>query len=665
MTLSLEALTGETKVSLRQRVTRLAQRLVDVLVFAISFQLAYQLRFDFAIPPAAAEQLTVQLPYVVLLQVITLSLFGIQTFIWRYVGMAELKAFIGAALTSGSVLLAARLWLLHESWSNWRVPLSVILLDSGLAFGGLLAVRLLRRSLYEWRRKGNGSQQGEAPPRSPVLLIGAGRSGMMAAREIQSNPESALDVRGFIDDDPNKKGTVIHGVRVLGDTQDLARLVAKHQVDHVVVTIEKLSRSQFKRIRDVCAAVPVKLRISPSMSQILDGRLTVSRIRDVQVDDLLGRAPVDLDLSDMARLIGGRTVMVTGAGGSIGSELVRQVARFAPGRVLLVERSEFALFNIEREMGAARPDIEFRPVLADIAVEARMRAVFEEHRPALVLHAAAHKHVPMLEHNPTEAITNNVLATQTLARLAGEYEVEVFVLISTDKAVRPTSVMGASKRLTELVIQSVNRSFATRYVAVRFGNVIGSAGSVIPIFQQQIRKGGPVVVTSPEMVRYFMTIPEAAQLVLQAAAMGVGGEIFILDMGEPVRILDLAKETIRLSGFKPFVDIDIVFSGLRPGEKLFEELAVTGEDIARTRHPKIFIGKLAPYPDDLLRHVLDRLTVLTLEDDQQALRAYLNQVLPEAHLTVANIEGGEPEPAAMMATASMGPLSVPASGRAG
>ena len=241
----------------------------------------------------------------------------------------------------------------------------------------------------------------------------------------------------------------------------------------------------------------------------------------------------------------------------------------------------------------------------------------------------------------------------------------MFVLISTDKAVRPTSVMGASKRLTELVIQSVNRSFATRYVAVRFGNVIGSAGSVIPIFQQQIRKGGPVVVTSPEMVRYFMTIPEAAQLVLQAAAMGVGGEIFILDMGEPVRILDLAKETIRLSGFKPFVDIDIVFSGLRPGEKLFEELAVTGEDIARTRHPKIFIGKLAPYPDDLLRHVLDRLTVLTLEDDQQALRAYLNQVLPEAHLTVANIEGGEPEPAAMMATASMGPLSVPASGRAG
>ena len=346
--------------------------------------------------------------------------------------------------------------------------------------------------------------------------------------------------------------------------------------------------------------------------------------------------------------------MVTGAGGSIGSELVRQVSRFSPGRVLLVERSEFALFNIEREMRAALPDIEFRPVLADIAIESRMRAVFDQYRPALVLHAAAHKHVPMLEHNPTEAITNNVLATWTLARLAGEFEVEVFVLISTDKAVRPTSVMGASKRLTELVIQGVNSSFDTRYVAVRFGNVIGSAGSVIPIFQEQIRKGGPVVVTSAEMVRYFMTIPEAAQLVLQAAAMGVGGEIFILDMGEPVRILDLAKETIRLSGFKPFVDIDIVFSGLRPGEKLFEELEVTGEQIARTRHPKIFIGKLAPYPDDLLLQVLDKLTVLTLEDDERALRAYLNHVLPEARLAVGPGDGEREPPTLVAGTAAAG-----------
>lgn len=634
MTGSFEGRNHETKVSLRQRFTRAAQWLVDLLVCALAFQLAYLLRFDFAIPPLIAEQRSDQLPYVVLLQVVTLGLFGIQTFIWRYVGMAELKAFLRAALTAAGLLMAARLCL-PDSWADWRIPLSVIILDAGLAFGGLLAVRVLRRLLHERRHAGESPDGNEGAPRSPVLLIGAGRSGMMAAREIQGNPKSALDIRGFVDDDPNKKGTVIQGVRVLGGTQDLPRLVANDQVDHVVVTIEKLSREQFKRIRDVCDAIPVKVRIAPSMSQILDGRLTVSRIRDIQVEDLLGRAPVELDLSDMARLIGGRTVMITGAGGSIGSELVRQVARFAPWRVLLVERSEFALFNIEREMREALPDVEFRPVLADIAVEPRMRDVFEQFRPALVLHAAAHKHVPMLEHNPTEAITNNVIATRTLAHLAGDHGVEVFVLISTDKAVRPTSVMGASKRLTELVIQRANRSFDTRYVAVRFGNVIGSAGSVIPIFQEQIRKGGPVVVTSPDMVRYFMTIPEAAQLVLQAAALGVGGEIFILDMGEPVRILDLAKETIRLSGFKPFVDMDIVFSGLRPGEKLFEELAMTGEHIARTRHPKIFIGKLAPYPDDLLDHVIHQVTLLALRHDERALREYLNQVLPEARLTVA------------------------------
>lgn len=645
----------QTKISLGQRSTRAAQWLVDVLVCAMAFQLAYLLRFDFAIPSAVGAQFWIQLPLVVLLQVAALRVFGIQLFVWRYVGMAELRAFLAAALSVAGIVLAARL-LLPDSWADWRVPVSVDLLDAGLAFGGLMAVRILRRVLYERHRPVGRSPDDVVAPRSAVMLIGAGRNGMMAAREILGNPKSALDIRGFVDDDPNKKGTVIQGIRVLGATEDLPRLIANDHVDHVVVTIETLSRSQFKRIRDVCDAIPVKLRIAPSMSQILDGRLKVSRIRDVQIDDLLGRAPVDLDLSDMARLIGGRTVMVTGAGGSIGSELVRQVARFAPGRLLLVERSEFALFNIEREMREAFPDIDFRPVLADIGIETRMQAVFDQYRPGLVLHAAAHKHVPMLEHNPTEAITNNVIGTRTLARLAGEYGVEVFVLISTDKAVRPTSVMGASKRLTELVIQSVNSSFDTRYVAVRFGNVIGSAGSVIPIFQEQIRKGGPVVVTSPDMVRYFMTIPEAAQLVLQAAAMGAGGEIFILDMGEPVRILDLAKETIRLSGFKPFVDIDIVFSGLRPGEKLFEELEVTGERIARTRHPKIFIGNLAPYPDDLLADVIDKLTVLTLEDDEGALRAYLNQVLPEARLTVAH-SAGESEPAPFLARESTAPSS--------
>ena len=645
MSASTETPNKQKKVSLQQRLVRAAQRLVDLLVCALAFRLAYLLRFDFAIPEDVASLVLVQLPYVVLLKLATVSMFGIQAFVWRYVGMADLRAFMGAAVTSTAVLLGAR-YGLPDSWVTWRVPLSVILVDGGLAFGGLVAIRVLRRWLYELRKV--DLSPGEARPRSTVLLIGAGRAGLMAAREIQSNPELRLDVRGFVDDDHNKKGTSIQGVKVLGNTQDLPKLVAAEPIDHVVVTIEQLSRAQFKRLREICESIPVKMRIAPSMSEILDGRLTVSRIRDVQVEDLLGRAPVDLDLSDLARLIGGRTVMVTGAGGSIGSELVRQVARFAPKLLLLAERSEFALFNIEREMRRATSDIDLVPVLADIGSEGRMRTVFEQYRPSLVLHAAAHKHVPMLEHNPTEAITNNVLATRTLAQLAGEHGVDVFVLISTDKAVNPTSIMGASKRLTELVIQSVNRAWNTRYVAVRFGNVIGSAGSVVPIFQEQIRKGGPVVVTSPDMVRYFMTIPEAAQLVLQAASMGAGGEIFVLDMGEPVRILDLAKETIRLSGFKPFVDIDITFSGLRPGEKLFEELELSGEQITRTRHPKIFIGKLAPYPDYQLDRAIDRLTVLALEDDDLGLRAYLNELLPEANLSLtrAGRTAQPPDPSA-------------------
>lgn len=634
MSTGVNSFQGETKVSVRQRLTRLAQWLVDLLVCALAFQVAYLLRFDFAIPPSEVAVLTGQLPYVVLLQVGALTIFGVQTFVWRFVGMVELKAFSWAAACSAAAMLAARLSF-PDTWSQWRVPVSVIILDTGLAFGGLVAVRVLRRVLYERHGRARAGGAAERPPRSPVMLIGAGRTGMMAAREIQTNPSSSIDIRGFVDDDPNKRGSVIQGIRVLGGTQDLPRLVAAEGIDHVVVTVEKLSRQQFQRIRDVCEAIPVKVRIAPSMAEVLDGRVTVSRIRDVQVDDLLGREPVDLDLSDMARLIGGRTVMVTGAGGSIGSELVRQVVRFGPSRVLLVERSEFALFSIERELRAAWPDVDLCPVLADVGVESRMRGVFARYQPSVVLHAAAHKHVPMMEHNPTEAITNNVFGTDTLARLAGQHDVEVFVLISTDKAVRPTSVMGASKRLTELVVQGADRRYDTRYVAVRFGNVIGSAGSVIPIFQEQIRKGGPVVVTAPDMVRYFMTIPEAAQLVLQAAALGEGGEIFILDMGEPVRILDLARETIRLSGFKPYTDIDIVFSGLRPGEKLFEELEISGEDMTRTRHPKIFIGRLAPYDNDRLRGILDTLGALTRSGDEQALRRFLNQVLPEARLTEA------------------------------
>jgi FlaA1/EpsC-like NDP-sugar epimerase len=312
------------------------------------------------------------------------------------------------------------------------------------------------------------------------------------------------------------------------------------------------------------------------------------------------------------------------------------VAWFKPSSLLLVERAEFALFKIHCELREIWPSLSIVPLVADIGDEVRVRSIFKDYRPEVVVHAAAHKHVPMMETNPMEAVKNNVLATNLLGGLAGEFGVEVFVLISSDKAVRPTSVMGASKRVAELVAQNLSQRFDTRFVTVRFGNVIGSAGSVIPIFQEQIRKGGPVTVTHPDMVRYFLTIPEAVQLVLQASAMAQGGEIYILDMGEPVRILDLAKDTITLSGFKPFEDIDIIFTGIRPGEKLFEELEMTEEHLAKTRHPKIFIGKIGTYPDEKVRQALQKLAILSQDGREQDLRRFFNELLPEAHLTVTS-----------------------------
>jgi FlaA1/EpsC-like NDP-sugar epimerase len=358
----------------------------------------------------------------------------------------------------------------------------------------------------------------------------------------------------------------------------------------------------------------------------------VSRIRDVAVEDLLGRTPVELDEKSVGQFLKGRVVMVTGAGGSIGSELARQVARYAPSRLLLVDRAEFVLFDIEQELLGRFHDVAVVPLVGDVGDESRMRTIFSEERPEVVFHAAAHKHVPMMERHPCEAIKNNVLGTKRLGEIAGAFGAEAFVLVSTDKAVNPTSVMGASKRVAELVVQDLARRFPTRYVAVRFGNVIGSAGSVVRTFREQIRRGGPVTVTHPDMRRYFMTIPEAAQLVLQAGAMGKGAEIYVLDMGRPVRILDLAVGMITLCGFRPFDDIPIVFTGLRPGEKLYEELQLTGETLAKTRHPKIFIGRLGGTSTPVLRTAVSELASLAEAGNADGIRRALARLLPEANL---------------------------------
>lgn len=615
---------------------RRLQFLLDVLVLTGAFALAYLLRFDFAIPPEWLHHVLVQLPFVVFLQFAVLNLSGGRSFIWRYTAIAHVKSFLIAASISFSVILLLRLGL-PAHFQEWRVPLSVGIVDTLLAFGGALGLRVFRRSLFEryekrkWQRLTNGNEL-----KKPVLLIGAGQAGVLVAREIERRADVDLLIKGFVDDDPGKqKRSVIGDIKVLGTTQALPRLVREHGIDHVVITIAQASRQDIRRIVETCEKIPVKVRIIPGLYEILQGRVEVSRIRDVQIEDLLGREPVQLDEQSLSHFLAGKTVMVTGAGGSIGSELVRQITRFAPARLLLVERAEFGLFNIERELRESENTLPLIPLVADVCDEGRMRAIFKAYRPHVILHAAAHKHVPLMEYNPGEAVKNNVLATSKLGELAGEYGAEVFVLISTDKAVCPTSIMGATKRLAELVIQDLNLRADTRFVAVRFGNVIGSAGSVIPIFREQIRKGGPITITDKRMKRYFMTIPEASQLVLQAGALGSqgkGGDVFILQMGEPVRILDLAESIITLSGFKPHEDIKIVETGRRPGEKLYEDLTIKEEDVASTQHPKIFINKLANRPAEDMRRALEQLTELSRNGHEHELRNYLNELLPEAQL---------------------------------
>jgi FlaA1/EpsC-like NDP-sugar epimerase len=621
---------------------------VDLMVLVLAFQFSYLLRFDFSIPAEELQHNLARLLLVVLVQLVTLKLVGVYSFIWRYVGMTELRAFVSAAILSCVPLLILRLSLPYQ-FQKWQVPISIILMDTIFAFSGVLGVRIIRRILYERSARRKKQAQTALKNRIPVLLIGAGRAGMLVAREIGRGNTDLL-VKGFVDDDLVKEGTIIHGIKVLGTTDDLPRLVSELNVDHVVITLAQATRRDFRRILDICEKLPIKVKTIPGLYEILQGKVKVSRIRDLQIEDLLGRDPVQLDQAQMERFISGKTVMVTGAGGSIGSELARQLARLRPKKLLLVERAEFALFEIDRELSKLDFDGQHISLIADVTDEPRIRDLFDTYHPQVVFHAAAHKHVPLMELNTAEAVKNNVLATHKLGQIAGEFGVEAFVLISTDKAVRPTSVMGATKRMAELVVQYLNNCFATHYIAVRFGNVIGSAGSVIPIFRDQIRNGGPVTVTHPEMMRYFMTIPEAAQLVLQAGSMGEGGEIFILDMGEPVRILDLAKEAITLSGLKPFEDIEILFTGKRPGEKLFEELEMTQERVSKTRHPKIFVGKIAPYPAERITYALSKLGSLAQNGCDSKIRMLLNELLPEAKIEVKESDSGKPSAKAMAVT---------------
>lgn len=609
------------------------QFLADVTILCCAYFSAYLLRLDFQIDEYHFNNALNQLPFVVFIQFASLFLVGAYSIIWRYISLEDIKVFLKAAFISAVILVAFRLLFSPAQFVRWQVPSSIILLDTGLAFAGLLALRVLRRFVYELGEKRQFIGGKRRLKRKATLLVGAGRIGAALAKEMIGRADAELDVKGFVDDDRRKKGGSVGGVKVLGTSEDMARLIDELNIEQVVIAIDQAQGKEIRRILDVCRAIPVKARIVPSLNEIAHGRVNVSRIRDVQIEDLLGREPIQLDDENLHEFLSGKVVMVTGAGGSIGSELIRQITNYQPKLILLVERAEYLLFQIERELVKDFPETNFLPLIADVCDEARIRDIFANYQPEVIFHAAAHKHVPLMEANCAEAIKNNVLATRLLGKIAGENGVKDFVLISTDKAVNPTSVMGASKRIAEIAIQGLDKIYPTNYIAVRFGNVLGSAGSVVPIFREQIRKGEAITVTDPKMTRYFMTIPEASQLVLQAGALGEGGEIFILDMGEPVRILDLAEDMIRLSGLNPYEDIDVVFTGIRKGEKLFEELEITGENLLKTKHPKIFIGKITTYEPQEVSEILEYFKQAVIENDEAKIRTLFNRFLPEATIS--------------------------------
>ncbi|MDQ3365090.1 MAG: polysaccharide biosynthesis protein [Myxococcota bacterium] len=607
--------------------TRGLQVFLDLLTLSLAYWVSFLFRFELQLPEHWAHVALLDWPYVIALEYSVLVAFGVPRYSWRYVSMRETLRVGVAIATSTSVLVVLR-FALHDVDSALQfaaMPLGVLGMNMFLSFCALVGIRASRRVYaenMERKLRANGRE------RVRVLLIGAGQAGVMVARELASRPDLGLHPVGFLDDNTMKVGARIGGLSVLGTTMQIIEIAERKRIDRVLITIANASGAEIRRITMACREANLETKIIPGMSEIVGDQVNLSRIREVAIEDLLGREPVTLDAAEINSSITGAVVMVTGAGGSIGSELCRQACRFAPRKLILVERFENALFEIHRELLGLHPDLTIEPWIADVTDAQRMENVFAETRPSVVFHAAAHKHVPMMELNPGEAVKNNIGGTYVVACLADRFKAERFVMISTDKAVNPTSIMGATKRVAELFTQALSHTSATRFVTVRFGNVLGSNGSVIPIFKQQIARGGPVTVTHPDMLRYFMTIPEASQLVLQAGAMGHGGEIFILDMGEPVRIVDLARDLIRLSGFRPDVDIAIEFAGVRPGEKLFEELSTDVEHASKTKHPKIFIGRTPGGTPDLVS-VIEKLLAVCKTGDPSRARTELIKLVPE------------------------------------
>jgi len=609
---------------------------LQCLIIVLSYAAAHLLRFDFRIPEPYLTTFWQSLLPVLVLKVAIFYWFGLFSGWWRYVSMADLLGIVKANAMASLVITAT--FVFYNRFEG--IPRSVIALDGIICF---LAIGGIRFATRAWRENYLPLVRRSAAGARRLLVVGAGDAGLAIVRELRVNRKLGLEPVGYVDDDSKKIGSSLLGLKVLGSTGEIARICDQYAVDEAVIAIPSASGRKIREIVDACASCGVRNKILPGYGELIDGKVSFDRIREVDLEDLLGRNPIVLDEAQISSYLKGKRVLVTGAGGSIGSEICRQILRFDPEKLVLFENAETPLFHIEQELSGRRSDVPITSILGDIRNPSRVRVIFDEQMPQVVFHAAAYKHVPMMEANPAEAINNNVRGTQILANTADEVGVETFVMVSTDKAVRPTNVMGASKRTAELYVQALAKTSRTRFVTTRFGNVLGSNGSVIPTFKQQIKNGGPVTVTHPEVTRFFMTIPEASQLVLQAGSMGKGGEIYLFDMGEAVKIQSLAEELIRLSGLQPHEDIEIIYTGLRPGEKLYEELLLADEGVLPTRHEKICIARSAPPPMAQLLGQLERLTNAAKNLDIDGIRRGLEEIVPE-YRPAAMLERGKVAP---------------------
>jgi len=557
--------------------------LSDIIIIAFSLYRSFWLRFDGQIPEQYIKHYPFYLMIAIIIRLLLLYIFGMYNFSWRFFSVLDL-ARLAIAVTLSTAILAAIFLMFRQNAYIGGMPRSVLLIDFVLTFSLMMALRVSKRVYREYISKRRKLEKGKLR----VLIIGAGEAGNSILNEMVRNPKSPYIPVGFVDDDPAKQGLTINGIKVIGKREAIPDILKNNHIDEILIAIPSADSKEIRKILSQIrqAEWKKKIRVLPGILDLVDGRVSLKDIKEIRIEDLLAREPVSTDFQRISEFLNGRCILVTGAGGSIGSEVVRTILQFKPKKIAALDIDETELFYLINRL--PKKEIEVVPIVADIRDKAKLEMVFQKCNPGIVIHSAAYKHVPIIEEFPEEAIKTNVLGTKNLAELSIKYKVERFVNISTDKAINPTSIMGSSKRVSEEMLKVYNRLNSTKFISVRFGNVLGSRGSVIPLFEEQIRKGGPVTVTHPEMKRYFMATSEAVILVLQAAASGEGGEVFILDMGESIKIVDLAREMIRLSGLEPDVDIQIKFTGLRPGEKLFEELLGAEEGSETTEHPKIF-----------------------------------------------------------------------------